>query len=380
MGPKRVLMAWGVGISLVLALAGCVSRSLPTRQSAARLLIELPEDCNTPDGCTLAESGDIILSIPNFNSKALLAEGKITAAPPPKMMRIDPQNLLSDWYVFRAQDMHPDTGTVGPMGCDYGPDGHLYVADNQLFSDPAHKSRLLRITCKDGVPTGCDVVVEGFIVSNAVIWRGDTVYVSETILQHSAQPGEGEPTPSLTSGVYAIHRSEWEDGPVKLRPYTPENPDPHLVAVYATSNRVGFGADGLTFDADGNLYCGIFEDGLIYKTTFTAQGRPTTTRLFASDPAMACCDGIFWRRADNCIYVADMLRNAVQVVDMRGSVFTLHANGDTTGSDGGLDQPCEVLVRGDELIVINMDMPWESDLLTNKAIDTPYTISVIPLK
>jgi len=35
-------------------------------------------------------------------------------------------------------------------------------------------------------------------------------------------------------------------------------------------------------------------------------------------------------------------------------------------------------VKG-KTIVINMDMPWESDLLANKAIDKPYTVSVIDL-
>ena len=37
----------------------------------------------------------------------------------------------------------------------------------------------------------------------------------------------------------------------------------------------GFGADGLCVDDDGNLYCGIFEDGIIYKTAFDADGKPT---------------------------------------------------------------------------------------------------------
>ena len=74
-----------------------------------------------------------------------------------------------------------------------------------------------------------------------------------------------------------------------------------------------------------------------------------------------------------------MNANGVQVVDMNGKVTTLHKNGDTDGADGSLDQPCEVLIRGNEVIVINMDMPWESDTLTNKKIDKPYTVSSIPL-
>ncbi len=44
-----------------------------------------------------------------------------------------------------------------------------------------------------------------------------------------------------------------------------------------------------------------------------------------------------------------MLNNAVQAVDMLGNVETVWENGDTDGADGSLDQPCEVIVRGDEL-------------------------------
>ncbi|MCP4936136.1 MAG: hypothetical protein GY927_18530 [bacterium] len=46
-----------------------------------------------------------------------------------------------------------------------------------------------------------------------------------------------------------------------------------------------------------------------------------------------------------------------------------------------LDQPAEVIVRGDELIVVNMDMPWPDPhgYLINTKIDQPYTLSVITL-
>ncbi len=180
------------------------------------------------------------------------------------------------------------------------------------------------------------------------------------------------------SGVYRFTLEELRSGVVSLQSYGEDSIDPHLVAEYETSNRIGFGADGVACDAEGNLYCGIFEDGVIYKTAFAEDGTPSAPVLFAKSPKMLCCDGIIWRRADNRIYVADMLLNGVQVVDMDGNVTTLHKNGDTDGADGSLDQPCEVLERGDELIVINMDMPWESEVLTNTKIDKPFTVSSIP--
>jgi sugar lactone lactonase YvrE len=341
--------------------------------------VTLPDSCNTPDGCALSPRGDIILSIPNFNNDALLRAGEISKAAPALMVKIDTNNELSRWYEFSPEDLHPDTKKVGPMDCAFGPDGNLYLADNQLFYDGANKSRLLRINCKDGAAVDCDVVVEGFICANAVVWHGNKVYVSETLLAHPPKVKDGEAKPPLVSGVYGIGIDEWKDEPVRLKPYSKDDPDPHLVAKYETSNRIGFGADGLCFDGEGSLYCGIFEDGIIFKTAFDKDGKPGKPTVFAQDDKMACCDGIVWRKADNKIYVADMLINGVQVVDMTGKVTTLHANPDTDGADGSLDQPCEVLVRGNELIVINMDMPWESDLLTNKKIDKPYTVSAITL-
>ncbi len=366
------LMRIVLSLVLLCVFTGCEKKSGPS------VLLTLEDAYHTPDGCTLTDDGDIILSIPNFNNQALIDAGKLSTPQPPVMVKIDPQNKLAPWYAFTEADMQPDTGTVGPMGCDIGPDGNLYVADNQLFTDPNHKSRLLRITIQDGKAVGCDSVVEGFIVSNAVIWHGDTVYVSETALE-STPVVEGETKPPLMSGVYAFKLDELDNGPVKLQPWRANSADPHLIATYKTSNKVGFGADGLTFDGEGNLYCGIFEDGIVYKTSFRTDGSVEETTRFAQAPNMACCDGIFWREADNKIYVADMLINGVQAVDMLGKVTTVHKNGDTDGADGSLDQPCEVIVRGNELIVINMDMVFESDDLTNTTIDRPFTLSVIPL-
>jgi len=355
--------------------------ALAAEKDALRLLLSLPDDCNTPDGATLDAKGNIILAVPNFNNKALLKSKRIEKAAPPKMVKIDKNNKLTTWYKFLQKDMHPDTGKIGPMDCAFGPDGNLYVADMQIFWDGKNKSRLLRINVKDGEPVNMDVVVEGFIVSNGLVWKGDTLFVSETILAHSPKVKEGEKKPQLISAVYAFTLDELKKGPVKLSPYDKDSPDEHLVAVFRSSGRVGFGADGVTVDGAGNLYTSIIEDGVIYKTTFNDKGKPIETKLFAKSNDMMSADGIVWRKADNRIYVADMLGNAVHAVDMKGNVRTLHKNGDTDGADGSLDQPCEVLVRGNELIVVSMDMPWNDPkgLLTNTKIDKPYTISTIPL-
>jgi sugar lactone lactonase YvrE len=371
-----------VALSLTLLLAAGM------REGAANenirpigLLMHLPASINTPDGAALAPNGDIILSVPNFNNDALMKDQRITMPASERMVRIDARNELTTWYTFNERDKHPDTGRIGPMDSAFGPDGNLYVADMQIFWDGAHKSRVLRINVENGKAVSMDVVVEGMIVANGTVWRGDTLYVTETILRHTPQTEEGQSKPPLLSGVYAFKLEQLDRGPIRLIPYGDHHSDPHLVVRLESSNRIGFGADGVAVDGAGNLYTSVIEDGVIYKTSFDDDGRPLETKLFAKSERMRSADGLVWREKDGRIYVADMLLNAVHAIDNNGVVSTLHRNGDTDGSNGLLDQPAEVILRGDELIVVNMDMPWSDPhgYLTNTTIDEPYTLSVITL-
>lgn len=375
---KSILLVLAV---IIVVFAGCTTEKQSIKKDTPRikLLMELPTEYNTPDGAALDNKGNVILSIPNFNNDALLKDEKISEPSPPVMAIISQNNEISTWYKFKKEDMHPETGRIGPMDAAFGPDGNLYVADMQIFWNGDHKSRLLRINMKDGKPIDMDVVVEGFIVANGVAWKGNTVFVSETILQHMPKVKEGEQKPKLLSGVYGFNLDEMQEGTIQLIPYGQNNQDPHLVVKFESSGRVGFGADGVTIDGEGNLYTSIIEDGIIYKTTLDEQNKPIQTELFAQDGNMDSADGIVWNAADNKIYVADFLGNGVHSVDMNGKVQTLHKNGDTNGADGLLDEPCEVIVRGNELIIVNMDMPFENPHLVNTEIDKPYTLSVIRL-
>ena len=64
-----------------------------------------------------------------------------------------------------------------------------------------------------------------------------------------------------------------------------------------------------------------------------------------------------------------------RVTELQRVVKTLAQNGDTDGLDGGMDQPCEVLLRGRELIVSNMDWPVPGCI--NQKYDPPCTLSII---
>ncbi len=373
-------------VSLVLLLniynAGATGSNCESEKpQTAKLLLTLPTAYNTPDGATLDLNGNIILSIPNFSNDHLIKAGKIKEASAAVMVKIDKNNQISTWYTFKKEDMHPETGKIGPMDAAFGSDGNLYIADMQIFWNGEHGSRLLRINMKNGQPVNMDVVVEGFIVANGVTWKGNTLFVSETILAHPPATKEGEAKPPLKSGVYGFTLAELQNGLIELTPYSEGVADKHLVVQFESSNRLGFGADGVTIDGQGDLYTAIMEDGVIYKTILNGDNKAVSTTRFASDKHMVSADGIVWNAEDNNIYVADFLGNGAHAVDMQGNVTTLHKNGDTDGADGSLDQPCEVIIRGKELILVNMDMAWAvpAALQVDTEVDQPYTLSVIKL-
>ena len=321
----------------------------------SELLLALPTDvCNTPDAMALLPDGDILLSVPNFNN----------LDQPALFMKISPDN---EAVPFLELPKHPETNqNLGPLGVCVAPSGDIYFADYQM--EGQRQSRVMKIAMKDGLPEEIVPVITGFTVSNAVIVRDGYLYVSETQIDVESMP--------RTSGVFRFKLEDLQEGIVELA--TPITDDAHLIATIETFNEeLPLGADGLTFDDDGNLYIGNFSDGTVHKLKFDAEGKVTSNEIFAKADFMKSADGLFFNPADQKIYVADSKANAVQVVSLDGSVATLAQNGPTDGLDGGMDQPCEVLVRGNQVIVSNMD--WPVPGCVNTQYDEPCTICVIKL-
>jgi len=343
---------------LTFALAACgpaQRQTTPSPLERPALLLSLPETCNTPDGMALDGDGNIILSCPNFNDTNY----------PGVLMKISRDNRLSDFFTV---PIHPDTKRGCPMGLEFGPDGNIYYADNQYFYDKNHKSRLVRVVIENGEPVRAEVLVNGFKLANAVRWKDDAVYVSDTFFDLPDKPG--------MSGVYRFTLEELNRGPIQLKP-APD--DPRLVATFTTlpNHRKDLaGSDGLAFDNQGNLYTGNFGDGALSKMTFDASGKLVSSTVISR--TLTCTDGMLCDRRSGSIYITDSEKNAIHVLAPDGTLTTVWENGDSDGSDGLLDQPCEPIVRGDELIVANFDMPFPG--LKNKAYDAHRTLSVFRLK
>lgn len=352
----------------LLALAGAVvlgatswfasaaeEKEAPHQGKKAELLVELPKGCTMPDGMTAMPDGSLMVSVPNFGNKQ----------DPAVLMRVTTDRKAAIFYVL---PVHPDTGRCGPMGLAATAEGDIYLADNQWFDNPDYKSRLLKVVMDDqGKPKEVRTVVSGFQVANAVALRGDFIYVTETIISDTQKR-------PLVSGIFRFRRGE--EGIVLTRPL---EKDPHCIGTLETHNPdVPFGADGLAFDRKGNLYIGNFADGTVHRIVFDAQGNPTgPPTVFARDPKMRSSDGMFFDTKTDRLYVADSLSNAVQVVEPDGRVWTLSQYGNSTGEDGDLDQPCEVILWNGVIVSSNMDFPIPGGV--NTTLDAPYTLSEIRL-
>ena len=324
----------------------------------AELLIELDEQYNTPDALCLMPNGDVIVTVPNVNDRSS----------PPALLRIKPDNTYEEFFQFPE---HPVTGEKAyPFGV--ATDGQdLFVADLQWFAnpeDPGHNARVLWIPMEDGKPGEAKSIIEGLVTVNAVQVRDGYLYLSDTIMKPGTDP--------LISGVFRFPLEEAKNETIRVT--QPLEDDPHCIGTIETHNvEIGFGADGITFDDDGNLYLGNYADGTVHKIEFEEDGTPKPPTIFAQAPFMKSADGLFYDSQREVIFVADMMANAIQMVFLDGTVRTLAQDPAGDGSGGRLSAPSEALVRGDELIVCNFDMVIPGGV--NQEFGPPHTISVIKL-
>jgi len=362
---------------------GCASSVGAKGADALRppaLLAALPNDCPTPDGMAVSADGALVVACPNFSDQTK----------PACLVKVD----KADGRVTRWVDIPTlaETGVACPMGIAFGPDGDLYVCDNQGWKGTPQgqfKGRILRLRIAGDRVTRTAVVAEGLEHPNGVRVRGGYLYVTQSFLSKVK-----DPSGDLVSAVY---RFRLDDEGVRIGNTVG---DPNLLVTLRTENRFcRYGADGLVFDSKGNLYVGNFGDGKIHKVTFDAAGRVISCAVFARtafdirlDPAksgflgqatrspLRTVDGLCVDAKDN-LYAADFSNNGVVRISPDGAVVRVWQNGDTDGRDGSLNEPGEPIIWNGRLVVSNFDAvsgPDNPDKVNTKT-DLPATLSVLAL-
>lgn len=320
-----------------------------------KLLYTLPEKYNTPDGLVLAPDGTVYLSVPNLADNSF----------PGVLVK-----FAADSVQFVTNlPAHPDTKHAAPMDLAFGPDGNLYYAENQYENDKNYKSRLMRIRMQNGKVLGIDPVVTGFGLANAVTWKGNTIYVTDSQWDM--------PDNDKGSAIMHFKLDELNKGVVALKPRTM---DPHVLTTFTTQvNETGVdgGADGLDYDSKGAFYTGSFGDGTMYKITLKPDGSLASNEVLKVSQKISCVDGLIVDRKTDRLYVCNSRTNAILTVDPDGTVGTLVQNSDTDGKDGRIDQPAEVLLKGNRLYITNFDKP-EKKFVNTKA-DDVHTMSYVDL-
>lgn len=320
-----------------------------------KLLYTLADKYNTPDGLALAPDGSVYLSVPNLADNSY----------PGVIVKF----VTDSVELFATLPVHPDTKHACPMDLAFGPDGNLYYADNQYENDKNYKSRLMRIKMQNGKPGAIEPVVTGFGLSNAVVWKGNTIYVTDSQWDM--------PDNDKGSAVFHFTLDELNKGTVALKPKTM---DPHILATFTTEvNETGVdnGADGLDYDSKGNFYTGSFGDGTLYKLTLSPDGKLASKEVMKVDKKILCVDGLIIDRKTDIMYLCNSRMNAIMTVAADGRVNTLIQNGDTDGHDGRVDQPAEVLLKGNRLYITDFDKP-EKKFVNTKA-DKVHTMSYTDL-
>lgn len=359
-------MSRAVCLSLVLALAAATpSRGAPAPQQASKLLVALPDFVATPDGMAIDSEGNLVVACPNF------ADPKL----PGCLIKIDRSLRATKWV-----DVPPlaETGRACPMGIAFGPDGDLFVCDNQNWAGgngkqgELNQGRLLRLRIRDGRVEKTTVVARQISHPNGVRVQGEHVYITVSML-----PKVERPDGLLTSAVYRV---KLDDHDIVL---SNTLDDANMLVSLVTHNRdCQYGADGLAFDSHGNLFVGNFGDGALHKIAFDRQGGVLGSTVFAktdlatraSDPAfkskmvqarMRTTDGICIDGQDR-VYVADFSNNALCRVDPDGRIAVLAQDPDCLGKDGRLDQPGEPILWNGKLVVSCFDMVTGPDKVNTK--------------
>jgi len=319
-----------------------------------RLFTLLPDYVTTPDGMAIHEDGDLILACPNFADQSK----------PGCILKIDEKKNIKKWVDV---PVHPETGLASPMGIAFGPDGDLYVCDNQGWPDKPElkfKGRILRLRIRDDKLVKWFVVAEGMEHPNGMRIRNGYVYVTQSMLSKVK-----DPSGLLVSCVYRFGLDEEN---IQI---TNTLEDKHILTTVLTHNKdCQYGLDGIEFDHAGNLLVGNFGDGAVHKIVFNPDGSVRENKVWARDPEqLQTTDGMIMDEKGN-LFIADFFANAVAKVSPDGTVTRIAQSPDSDGLGGELDQPGEPIIWKGKLILTCFDLVTGPGVV-NTQHEMPATLS-----
>lgn len=297
----------------------------------------LPEYICTPDGMEIDREGNLVLSCPNY------ADDNLSGC----VVKLDREGNVKKWFDVPVLE---ETGVARNMGIAFDSEYNVYLCDNQGWSekeDVLFKGRVLRLKVTDeGEILETKVVAYGMEHPNGIRIRGNYMYVTQSYL-HPVK----DPSGKLVSCVY---RFALDDENIKI---TNTLEDPNILTTFLTQNPdCQYGADGIAFDKEGNLFVGNFGDGAVYKITFNEDGSVKENKLFAQDfSQLESTDGMVFDENGN-LYIADFCANAIGMVTPDGKVIRIAQSPDSDGLHGELNQPGEPIVWDGRIIASCFDL------------------------
>ena len=296
----------------VLILIGLAACAVSART------IQMPASCTTPDGMCIDPKGRLVIAAPNNDRQQ-----------PGAVFRLDrPDGTPVKWFDVPPC---PESGYASPMGICFGPEGELYVCDNQKDSH----GRLLRITFKDDRIDTCEAVAVGLDNANGVKYLNGRLYLTQAFL-YGVKRGDG----AASSGLYMFAAT---DRNVRVG-NTPA--DPQCVFSDVTRNpEIRGGLNGVAVDAKGFIYTGNYGDGRVWRLTPGADGRIVKSEeLIHAGGGSVTPDGLCVDAAGN-LYIADMRGDAVERITFCGKFEVVRK--------GGFARPSEPCVWQGAIYVAN---------------------------